>query len=91
MLADLARVVGGELAQAPPKMHFLPRSERGAPKDAWWHLNPPLIQEFLAILGFKTQTVSYHYQVFNSKYLWAAPAADGEPIYLPLVTVVGRR
>ena len=90
-LADLNRIVGGELSQVVPSMQFRPRFRDGAPLDTWWQLSPSLIQEFLGIAGFEKQRISYHYQQYNSKYRWANPTHEDEPIYLPVFTIVGER
>jgi hypothetical protein len=89
--SDLTAVVGAELAAMPPKMQFIPRFAEAHPKDSWWQMGPILIREFLGILGFTKQSVGYHYQVYDPKYRWADPAAESEPVYLALFSVVGER
>lgn len=88
---DLTRIVGGELGRAVPKMHFIPSSQRQEPMDTWWNINPPLLQEFLGILGFKKQFVTYHYQGYDPTFRWLNPEVDGKPVYLAMFTVVGSR
>lgn len=68
----------GEGVKALPMMAFVPDYRRGEPKDGWWHLAPPIVCEFLGVLGFENTQVSYHTQPHR-----------GQPT--PMFTVVGHR
>ncbi len=61
-----------------PAMVFAPDFRRHEPKDAWWHLSPPLLEEFLGMLGFEETRVTWHEQQHR-----------GKPTRL--FTIVGRR
>ena len=41
-------------------VRFVPQASRLRPLDTWWHLSPTVVGEFLHILGFPHQKVSYH-------------------------------
>ena len=71
--------------------HFCPRNADKGPLDTSWQLNPKLIQEFLAILGFENQQLEYHYQIYDPRYRWKDPEKDAGPVYLPLYTLVAHR
>ena len=45
-----------------PFMEFIPDFRAGGPYDAWWFLNPQVIEAFLGILGFGDTSVTYHSQ-----------------------------
>jgi len=64
--------------RARPAMVFAPDFRRREPKDAWWHLSPAVLAEYLGMLGFEETRVTWHEQ----RYL-------GKPTRL--FTVVGKR
>jgi hypothetical protein len=48
-------------------MTFIPDYRRREPKDAWWHLSPAVIREFLGVLGFEDSRVSFHTQLHERR------------------------
>jgi SAM-dependent methyltransferase len=48
-------------------MTFIPDYRRRAPKDAWWHLSPAVIREFLGVLGFEDSRESFHTQLHEGR------------------------
>ena len=52
----------GEHMEAMPIMTLMPDYRRREPKDAWWHLSPLIVREFLGILGFEDSRVRFHDQ-----------------------------
>lgn len=67
-------------ALAKGSMLFLPRTpaELKLP-DQWWGLTPGIVRQFVAVLGFRQTTVSYHTQRYGAEH------------WIPHFTVVGRR
>lgn len=61
-----------------PVMVFLPEQDKKEPLDTWWNISPEIIAEFLKVLGFPKQKISYH-----------APAFKGNATQL--YTIVGER
>jgi SAM-dependent methyltransferase len=57
---------------------FLPNHTHPDKFDTWWSLPPRLVQEYLAILGFKYSKINWHRQLFLGKKQW-------------LYTIVARR
>ncbi len=45
-----------------PAAVFMPDFRSSAPTESWWYLPPPLIVEFLGVLGFEDVAVTYHTQ-----------------------------
>lgn len=50
-------------------LSFLPDDRTGQPDDAWWALNPEILERMLAVLGFDRPAVTYHHQ----RYLTRGP------------------
>jgi hypothetical protein len=48
-----------------PCMRFLPDFNKIAPKEAWWHLSPEIIVNFIGVLGFEAAEVTYHIQKYH--------------------------
>ena len=61
-----------------PFMEFIPDFRVGGPFDAWWFLNPQVIEAFLGVLGFGNTRITYHSQRFS----------DGERA---MFSITGRR
>jgi hypothetical protein len=57
---------------------FLPNASRGAPVDAWWSFTPEAVSNMLAILGYRTDRVVRHSQLYKRRET-------------PMFTVVARR
>ena len=68
----------GEHIESMPIMTLMPDYRRREPKDAWWHLSPLVVREFLGILGFEESRVTFHSQQHA-----------GRPT--PMFTVIARR
>ena len=47
-----------------PAMVFAPDFRRHEPKDAWWHLSPAVLAEYLGMLGFEETRVTWHEQQY---------------------------
>jgi SAM-dependent methyltransferase len=65
----------------PGGMYFVPNpqaTDLGAEISTWWCLSPEVICRFLAVMGFKEQVVTEHFQTFQGKRI-------------RLYTVVGKR
>ncbi|MHB8895523.1 MAG: hypothetical protein ACYC99_10160, partial [Candidatus Geothermincolia bacterium] len=50
-----------------PSMRFLPNAGKVGPKDAWWHLSPETIVQFIGVLGFEKAEVKYHRQKYHGR------------------------
>jgi SAM-dependent methyltransferase len=61
-----------------PAMVFVPDHRRLDPADTWWHLSPPLLCEFLGVLGFE-----------DTRLLWHTQLHRGRPVRM--FTIVGHR
>jgi hypothetical protein len=48
-------------------MTLMPDHRRREPKDAWWHLSPLVVREFLGILGFEDSRVTFHSQQHSGR------------------------
>lgn len=70
-------------------MHFQPDYRVRNPIETWWSLPPPLIAEFLGVLGFEESRVSYHKQRRNDGAQNDGAQNDGAEN--DLYTVVGER
>ncbi len=57
---------------------FLPNAAKGEPIDAWWSFTPESIANMLAILGYRTERVVRHVQLYANRRM-------------PMFTVVARR
>jgi hypothetical protein len=57
----------GERMEARPTMTFIPDYRRREPKDAWWHLSPAIIRQFLGVLGFEDSRVTFHSQLHERR------------------------
>ncbi|GAC1580492.1 MAG: hypothetical protein NVS3B7_15090 [Candidatus Elarobacter sp.] len=57
---------------------FLPNAAKGEPVDAWWSFTPEAISNMLAILGYGTDRVERHTQLYRDRRT-------------PMFTVVARR
>jgi hypothetical protein len=55
----------GERVEAT--MKFIPDYRRREPKDAWWHLSPVIVREFLGVLGFEDSRVTFHTQLHGRR------------------------
>jgi hypothetical protein len=53
---------GGTGEPGRPYMEFMPDYRCGDPIDAWWYLNPGIVQSWLGVLGFDDSRVSWHTQ-----------------------------
>jgi SAM-dependent methyltransferase len=67
-----------EKLRSLPAMIFVPDHRRLDPADTWWHLSPPVLCEFLGVLGFEEVQVRRHTQGHR-----------GRPT--GMYTIVGRR
>ncbi|HEV3257982.1 MAG TPA: hypothetical protein VG013_13935 [Gemmataceae bacterium] len=47
-----------------PRMMFLPEAKHRKYQATWWYLTPPIVQQFLEVLGFEDTRVTYHRQLF---------------------------
>ena len=87
---DPATIVVTELARRPSPLTlvagparrrsplFLPNAAKRAPVDAWWSFTPDSIANMLAILGYRTERVVRHAQLYANRRT-------------PMFTVVARR
>ena len=50
-----------------PSMTLLPDYRIGEPWNAWWHIPPELIVEFIGILGFEESEIKFSEQLYNEK------------------------
>jgi hypothetical protein len=57
---------------------FLPNAPKGEPRDAWWSFTPESISNMLGILGYRTERVVRHAQLYANRRT-------------PMFTVVARR
>jgi SAM-dependent methyltransferase len=57
---------------------FLPNAVKGEPRDAWWSFAPESISNMLGILGYRTERVVRHAQLYANRRT-------------PMFTVVARR
>ena len=57
---------------------FLPNAAKGEPRDAWWSFTPESVSNMLAILGYRTDRVVRHAQLYANRRT-------------PMFTVVARR
>lgn len=48
-------------------MFLMPRARKKYQFETWWILAPATVAEFLRILGFEDQRLSYHHQLFQGK------------------------
>lgn len=71
-----------ELIKTRKLLQFVPDAAAGEPWETWWKLSPELVSEYLKILGFQHQTVSYHQQL-------SRPGGNAKEI--DLYTIVARR
>ena len=83
-------IVVTELAQRPSPLSFLstpagrrsplflPNAAKGEPRDAWWSFSPESVSNMLAILGYRTERVVRHTQLYANRRT-------------PMFTVVARR
>lgn len=84
--------IAARILDQPPAMFFCPRAAAGAPKETWWHFTPAVLREFIAIAGFVTESIVFHYQVHDSRYQWAAAKpGEAKKTSYPCFTLVGRR
>jgi hypothetical protein len=68
IVADVAPL--GPLGWFLKRPDFVPRHRRPKKWDVWWRLPPKLIVEYLAILGFKNATISWHRQLYRDQSRW---------------------
>jgi len=73
--SPLSLLVGRARRRSPL---FLPNAAKGEPRDAWWSFTPESMSNMLAILGYRTERVVRHAQLYANRRT-------------PMFTVVARR
>jgi hypothetical protein len=53
--------------RAEARMGFLPDFRNEGNPAVWWYIPPALLREFLGVLGFEIERITYHSQPHNGK------------------------
>lgn len=65
LLKVLRSIPGMEGLKASPSVSFLPDYRTGEPLMSWWRLSPEIIIEFIGVLGFEKEAVTFHKQEYQ--------------------------
>lgn len=67
---------------ATPCMEFLPDPKDTSPVVTWWFLSPPVVQKFLAMLGFEESSVTTSRHIYKGRvvYVFTVVAQRTQPL-----------